>query len=110
MPVLNKKKPTKETIPKMKSPTRITLTNQKSCTSTTASLRKAMFKPQQKDKDLQTKLRNKFASPTDRLLSPCSQKLNDHKSKFLLTKSNPMKLNFTPEDKNGSDSDSDIEY
>lgn len=42
-----------------------------------SSLRRAMFKkPEVKP------VRNKFASPTDELLSPCSQKLNDHKSKL----------------------------
>ncbi|CCD24566.1 Bns1p NDAI_0D02520 [Naumovozyma dairenensis CBS 421] len=40
------------------------------------------------------KMNNKFFSPTDKLLSPCSQKLNDHKSKLFVNKSNPTKLNF----------------
>ncbi|QLQ77871.1 hypothetical protein HG537_0A01180 [Torulaspora globosa] len=42
------------------------------------------------------KLRNrqKFASPTDTLLSPCSQKLNQHRAKLFAAKSKPTKLNF----------------
>lgn len=40
-------------------------------------------------------LRSKFASPTDRLLSPCSKKLNDHKAKLFGSKSKPMKLSFS---------------
>ncbi|CAB4254887.1 similar to Saccharomyces cerevisiae YHR152W SPO12 Nucleolar protein of unknown function, positive regulator of mitotic exit [Maudiozyma barnettii] len=54
-------------------------------------------------KNIQLKLRDKFASPTDTLLSPCSQKLNDHKTKFLLTKSNPTKLAFGESKKVDSD-------
>ncbi|CAG99747.1 Bns1/Spo12 [Kluyveromyces lactis] len=56
------------------------------------SLHKAMFKkpsPHQL-----SEMKNKFASPTDDLLSPCSQKLNDHRSKLFQAKSNPTKLNF----------------
>ncbi|KAL3229685.1 Protein BNS1 [Nakaseomyces bracarensis] len=49
------------------------------------------------------KLRSKFASPTDRLLSPCSKKLNDHKAKIFGSKSKPVKLSFT--EKNNMDSD-----
>ncbi|KAG0685598.1 hypothetical protein C6P41_004218 [Kluyveromyces marxianus] len=41
-----------------------------------------------------SELKNKFASPTDEMLSPCSQKLNDHRSKLFQVKSNPTKLNF----------------
>lgn len=50
----------------------------------------------EKDKAKVSKLqiRTKFASPTDRLLSPCSQKLTKFKSKLLAQKVNPMKLNF----------------
>lgn len=38
--------------------------------------------------------RQKFASPTDTLLSPCSQKLNQHRAKLFVAKSKPTKLNF----------------
>ncbi|AMD18638.1 HBL264Cp [Eremothecium sinecaudum] len=54
------------------------------------SLHKSMFKKQIPSQ----KLKEKFASPTDSLLSPCSQKLNDHRSKLFKTKQNPTKLNF----------------
>ena len=54
-------------------------------------------------KNIQLQLRDKFASPTDTLLSPCSRKLNDHKTKFLLTKSNPTKLAFGETKKVDSD-------
>ncbi|QLG73033.1 hypothetical protein HG535_0E01170 [Zygotorulaspora mrakii] len=60
-------------------------------------------------KNQKPKLRNKFASPTDRLLSPCSQKLNDHKSKLFVSKSNPTKLSFATKQDRGAD-DSDDEY
>lgn len=63
----------------------------------TTSLHKAIFKKHVThgiQKVQKSKLRNKFASPTDRLLSPCSQKLNEHKSKLFVAKSNPTKLNF----------------
>ncbi|CDO94783.1 unnamed protein product [Kluyveromyces dobzhanskii CBS 2104] len=56
------------------------------------NLHKAMFKkptPHQL-----SEIKNKFASPTDDLLSPCSQKLNDHKSKLFQAKANPTKLSF----------------
>ncbi|CAI4563587.1 CBM_collapsed_G0026730.mRNA.1.CDS.1 [Saccharomyces cerevisiae] len=41
-------------------------------------------------------LQQRFASPTDRLVSPCSLKLNEHKVKMFGKKKkvNPMKLNF----------------
>lgn len=38
--------------------------------------------------------RSKFASPTDNLLSPCSQKLNEHRNRLFVAKSKPTKLNF----------------
>lgn len=74
-----------------------------------SSLHKAMCKKRvthgiQKIQKL--KIRHKFASPTDRLLSPCSQKLNQHKAKLFVAKSNPTKLNFA-RNKNASVSDED---
>lgn len=68
--------------------------------SVASSLHRSMFKKTtnasvtKNSNRLKISLINKFASPTDRLLSPCSQKLTNHKSKFLLAKSNPTKLNF----------------
>ncbi|CCH62509.1 hypothetical protein TBLA_0H02230 [Henningerozyma blattae CBS 6284] len=44
--------------------------------------------------DKKIELSNKFASPTDQLLSPCSQKLNDHRSRILGKKTCPTRLNF----------------
>lgn len=49
------------------------------------------------------KLRNKFASPTDRLLSPCSKKLSDHKAKIFGSKSKPVKLSFSEASNEDSD-------
>ncbi|CCD23982.1 Spo12p NDAI_0C03220 [Naumovozyma dairenensis CBS 421] len=77
---------------------------------TSASLRRSIFKKKTmasaiQDRNKALQLRNKFASPTDRLLSPCSQKLADHKSKFLLNKTNPTKLNFATPNNNNIDSD-----
>ncbi|CCK70323.1 Spo12p KNAG_0E00550 [Huiozyma naganishii CBS 8797] len=43
----------------------------------------------------------RFVSPTDRLMSPCSKKLNQYKQKVMLTKSKPTKLQFNT--KEGSD-------
>ncbi|CAI4500436.1 BDM_1a_G0022440.mRNA.1.CDS.1 [Saccharomyces cerevisiae] len=45
-------------------------------------------------KTLNTQRRQKFASPSDNLLSPCSRKLNDHKSKLFSAKSQPKTLEF----------------
>ncbi|CAI6532509.1 AIS_HP2_G0020960.mRNA.1.CDS.1 [Saccharomyces cerevisiae] len=45
-------------------------------------------------KSLNTQLRQKFVSPSDSLLSPCSRKLNDHKSKLFAAKSQPKRLDF----------------
>ena len=61
-----------------------------------ASLQRSVFKGKRigSQKTMVPKLRNKFASPTDTLLSPISKKLNNHKTKFLLAKSNPTKLSF----------------
>ncbi|CCE64312.1 hypothetical protein TPHA_0H01040 [Tetrapisispora phaffii CBS 4417] len=59
------------------------------------------------EKQNKNNLRDKFASPTDRLLSPCSKKLNDHKSKLFKVNSVPTKLTFNQ--KNESDDyDSDL--
>lgn len=74
----------------------------KKSTTARSSLHRSMFKKFNSDmsamrvskKDQTAKLRNKFASPTDRLLSPCSQKLNEHKSRLFKAKSNPTKLSF----------------
>lgn len=55
------------------------------------------------------KIKSKFASPTDRLLSPCSQKLNDHKSKLFVSKSNPTKLSFSRKQEQGDYGDDDGE-
>ncbi|KAM3164177.1 Spo12 superfamily protein [Lachancea thermotolerans] len=68
---------------------------------TGANLRRSMFK-----KPEVRPLRDKFASPTDDMLSPCSQKLNDHKSKLFTAKAKPTKLNFATEQKQ-EDSDDD---
>lgn len=57
-----------------------------------SSLHKSMFKKPSPHQI--SELKNKFASPTDEMLSPCSQKLNDHRSKLFQVKSNPTKLNF----------------
>lgn len=54
------------------------------------SFQKSMFKKQFPSQ----KLKEQFSSPTDSLLSPCSQKLNSHKSKLFKIKQNPTKLNF----------------
>ncbi|CCC70545.1 hypothetical protein NCAS_0F00610 [Naumovozyma castellii] len=64
---------------------------------------------------LKLKLKNKFFSPTDKLLSPCSQKLTSHKSKLFTAKSNPTKLNFAMSKLNNDDilmtgSDDDENY
>lgn len=78
--------------------------NMKRHSTGTNSLQRSVFKSKKagdhfskgtrNQKNIQLQLRDKFASPTDTLLSPCSRKLNDHKTKFLLTKSNPTKLAF----------------
>ncbi|SCV02249.1 LANO_0F16270g1_1 [Lachancea nothofagi CBS 11611] len=64
-----------------------------------SSLHRSMFKKQNP-----MPIKNKFASPTDDMLSPCSQKLNEHKSKLFTSKANPTKLNFATRQK-GEDSD-----
>ncbi|CCE61583.1 hypothetical protein TPHA_0A05080 [Tetrapisispora phaffii CBS 4417] len=38
--------------------------------------------------------RNKFFSPTDAILSPCSEKINNHREKTYKVKSTPERLNF----------------
>lgn len=53
------------------------------------------------------RIRHKFASPTDSLLSPCSQKLTQHKAKLFVAKSNPTKLNFATKHQQNSDEDED---
>ncbi|SMN20764.1 similar to Saccharomyces cerevisiae YHR152W SPO12 Nucleolar protein of unknown function, positive regulator of mitotic exit [Maudiozyma saulgeensis] len=88
--------------------------NMKRTSYTSGSLHRSVFKSKKNlgqwpskggatQKNIQLKLRDKFASPTDTLLSPCSQKLNDHKTKFLLAKSNPTKLAFGESKKIDSD-------
>lgn len=82
---------------------------------TASSLHKAIFKKHVThgiQKVQKSKLRNKFASPTDRLLSPCSQKLNDHKSKLFVAKSNPTKLNFARKERlaAATEDDDDDDY
>ncbi|AET37836.1 Bns1p Ecym_2080 [Eremothecium cymbalariae DBVPG len=69
------------------------------------SIHKSMFKKQLPSQHL----KDKFASPTDSLLSPCSQKLNDHKSKLFKAKLNPTRLNFTTTANAADDSDEDID-
>lgn len=51
-------------------------------------------------KTLNMQLRQKFASPSDSLLSPCSRKLNDHKSKLFAAKSQPKRLDFVQSKQN----------
>ncbi|AGO11640.1 AaceriADL140Cp [[Ashbya] aceris (nom. inval.)] len=66
------------------------------------SLHKAMFKkalPSQQLKD-------KFASPTDSMLSPCTQKLNQHKSRLFKAAVKPTRLNFAHAK---ADSDEELE-
>ncbi|AAS51780.2 ADL140Cp [Eremothecium gossypii ATCC 10895] len=66
------------------------------------SLHKAMFKkalPSQQLKD-------KFASPTDSMLSPCTQKLNQHKSRLFKAAVKPTRLNFAQAK---ADSDEELE-
>ncbi|SCU86707.1 LAFA_0E02542g1_1 [Lachancea sp. 'fantastica'] len=70
-------------------------------TSAVPNLHRSMFKRQNQ---ISMPARNKFASPTDDMLSPCSQKLNDHKSKLFTSKANPTKLNFATR-KSGEDSE-----
>ncbi|KAG0672068.1 hypothetical protein C6P45_004083 [Maudiozyma exigua] len=87
--------------------------NMKRHSTGTSSLQRSVFKSKKtvdhfsrrtrNQKNIQLQLRDKFASPTDTLLSPCSRKLNDHKTKFLLTKSNPTKLAFGETKKVDSD-------
>ncbi|SCW00815.1 LAFE_0C12618g1_1 [Lachancea fermentati] len=72
-------------------------------TLATSDLHRAMFK-----KPAALEMKNKFASPTDDLLSPCSQRLNEHKSKLFSANAKPTKLNFATA-KHSSDSDSDEE-
>lgn len=75
--------------------------------SSSISLQKVIFKRNIpgaiNKKELKNEIRNKFASPTDRLLSPCSQKLNDHKSRLFKVKSAPTKLTFGGVNKSFSD-------
>lgn len=70
-----------------------------------APLQRSVFKSKKlgTQKKMVPKLRSKFASPTDTLLSPCSKKLTSHKTKFLLAKSNPTKLSFKEMKKTDSD-------
>ncbi|SCV00016.1 LAMI_0G02322g1_1 [Lachancea mirantina] len=68
----------------------------------TNGLHRSMFK---KPQAAELKSKSKFASPTDELLSPCSQKLNDHKSKLFSSKANPTKLNFASQRDDDDDED-----
>ncbi|CAI4053484.1 hypothetical protein SUVZ_15G3080 [Saccharomyces uvarum] len=69
-------------------------------TSHTSSnfIKKTIFKRDllRQDPKRKLQLQQRFASPTDRLVSPCSLKLNEHKVKMFGKKQkvNPMKLNF----------------
>lgn len=45
------------------------------------------------------KLKQRFASPTDDMMSPCSRKLYQHKSHIAMVKSNPHKLRFSSKEK-----------
>ncbi|CAI4063915.1 hypothetical protein SUVZ_07G4540 [Saccharomyces uvarum] len=66
------------------------------------SLQRCIFKKpyqskkvaEEQRKTLSTQLRQKYVSPSDSLLSPCSRKLNDHKSKLFVAKSQPKRLDF----------------
>ncbi|GAV52652.1 hypothetical protein ZYGR_0AG06430 [Zygosaccharomyces rouxii] len=69
--------------------------NAKTAPHPSTSLHRSMFKKHAYKVAKSRLVRSKFASPTDRLLSPCSQKLNDHRSKLFKTKSNPTKLQFS---------------
>lgn len=74
------------------------------------SLHRAMCKKRSGDgvvKVQKLRTRHKFASPTDSLLSPCSQKLTQHKAKLFVAKSNPTKLNFATKHQQASDEDED---
>lgn len=51
-------------------------------------------------RNLATHFGQKLVSPSDSLLSPCSRKLNDHKSKLLATKSQPKRLDFAQSKQN----------
>lgn len=70
--------------------------------NTKHSLHRCIFKKpyhskkvaEEQRKTLNTQLRQKFVSPSDSLLSPCSMKLNDHKSKLFVAKSQPKRLDF----------------
>ncbi|CAI4064004.1 hypothetical protein SKDZ_08G1990 [Saccharomyces kudriavzevii ZP591] len=61
-------------------------------------IKKAIFKKDllKQDSKKKLQLQQRFASPTDRLVSPCSLKLNEHKVKMFGKKQkvNPMKLDF----------------
>ncbi|EJS43385.1 spo12p [Saccharomyces arboricola H-6] len=61
-------------------------------------IKKKIFKSDllKQDPKRKLQLQQRFASPTDRLVSPCSLKLNEHKVKMFgkRQKVNPMKLNF----------------
>lgn len=70
----------------------------KSSHTTSNLVKKTMFKRDllKQDPKRKLQLQQRFASPTDRLVSPCSLKLNEHKVKMFGKKKkvNPMKLNF----------------
>ncbi|CCF56720.1 hypothetical protein KAFR_0B04240 [Kazachstania africana CBS 2517] len=64
--------------------------------SSATALRKTIFK-NKKGHNLKLRLQlvSKFHSPTDRLISPCSQKLNSYKSNiFKIKNAKPTKLEF----------------
>lgn len=79
------------------------------------SLHRAIFKKKQNDKSRNQQLPkkisllNKYSSPTDNLLSPCSQKLNQFKSNiFKIRAAKPTKLKFTTKSSEDPE-DQDIE-
>ncbi|CAI4052024.1 hypothetical protein N7582_005345 [Saccharomyces uvarum] len=67
-------------------------------TTSSSLIKKTIFKKDvlRQDPKRKLQLQQRFASPTDRLVSPCSLKLNEHKVKMFGKKQkvNPMKLNF----------------
>ena len=72
--------------------------NLKSSHTSSNFIKKTMFKRDllKQDPKRKLQLQQRFASPTDRLVSPCSLKLNEHKVKMFGKKKkvNPMKLDF----------------
>lgn len=58
-------------------------------------LHKSIFRMKQPNLRKKKKITGKYESPTDRLLSPCSKKLSNFKTKFIENKTTPMKLSFS---------------